>query len=412
MEERMLGRNAACLGGNMQLRGGGSYREKGEQITQRIGEGYRGENTLNREGTQMGPRRDPNTIDIDRGRGGDRTCYVCGKWGHMAKNCWESSNNLYSILRLEKLGNKFSCINTTERVRDVQHTLRPLRKVQIRVGLEKLENYEGVAVRVLLDNRAIGLFMDMTFAQEKRFKMEKLKKPLLVRNVDGMVNAGGAIIYQVECNMFFRGHVKRARMNVCNLGKTEVILGMLQLAAHNLEIDWEKGEVKITCCPPICERKKQEEKEKEVKKVEKDKDEKTLKKLVPKRFWKWKRVFGKKESERIPVQTTWDHAIELKEVCTKKGKDILLVEEEKGESTGICRGSVEERIYLTFQVTPNITSTLCGKKGQHTKNGTGLLTHKPVDNKEWVFLIPHRRYTGWSKKEEGVRKARSEIGIQ
>ena len=95
------------------------------------------------------------------------------------------------------------------------------------MGLEKLENYEGVAVRVLLDNRAIGLFMDMTFAQEKRFKMEKLKKPLLVRNVDGMVNAGGAIIYQVECNMFFRGHVKRARMNVCNLGKTEVILGML-----------------------------------------------------------------------------------------------------------------------------------------------------------------------------------------
>jgi len=95
------------------------------------------------------------------------------------------------------------------------------------VGLEKLENYEGVAVRVLLDSRAIGLFMDMTFAQEKRFKMEKLKKPLLVRNVDGMVNAGGAIIYQVECNMFFRGHVKRARINVCNLGKTEVILGML-----------------------------------------------------------------------------------------------------------------------------------------------------------------------------------------
>ena len=95
------------------------------------------------------------------------------------------------------------------------------------MGLEKLENYEGVAVRVLLDNRAIGLFMDMTFVQEKRFKMEKLKKPLLVKNVDGMVNAGGAIIYQVECNMFFRGHVKRARMNVCNLGKTKVILGML-----------------------------------------------------------------------------------------------------------------------------------------------------------------------------------------
>ena len=37
----------------------------------------------------MGPRRDPNTMDIDRGKKGDRTCYICGKWGHMAKNCWE-----------------------------------------------------------------------------------------------------------------------------------------------------------------------------------------------------------------------------------------------------------------------------------------------------------------------------------
>jgi len=30
-------------------------------------------------GAQTGPRRDPNTMDIDRGKGGDRTCYVCGK---------------------------------------------------------------------------------------------------------------------------------------------------------------------------------------------------------------------------------------------------------------------------------------------------------------------------------------------
>ena len=51
-----------------------------------------------------------------------------------------------------------------------------------------------------------------------------------------------------------------------------------------------------------------------------------------------------------------------KEVCTKKEKGILIVEGGKGGSTGICGGSVEERIHLTFQVTPNVTSTLCGKK--------------------------------------------------
>ena len=49
-----------------------------------------------------------------------------------------------------------------------------------------------------------------------------------------------------------------------------------------------------------------------VKKIERNEDKEVLKKLVPKRFWKWKKVFGKKESERMPVQKVWDHAIELK----------------------------------------------------------------------------------------------------
>jgi len=97
----------------------------------------------------------------------------------------------------------------------------------LKVGLEKLESHEGVAVKALLDSGATGLFMDTTFAKEKGFKMEKMKRPLLVKNVDGSENIGGAIIYQVECNMFFKGHVERVRIDVCNLGKTEVILGML-----------------------------------------------------------------------------------------------------------------------------------------------------------------------------------------
>ena len=134
---------------------------------------------------------------------------------------------MYSVLCPEKLDNKSNFINTTERVRDIWHILWLLREVWIKVGLEKLENHKRVAVRVLLDSGAMGLFMDMTFAREKEFKIEKLKNPLLVRNVDRTVNAGGAITHQVECNMFFKGHIKRVRMDVCNLGKTEVILGML-----------------------------------------------------------------------------------------------------------------------------------------------------------------------------------------
>ena len=141
-------------------------------------------------------------------------------------------------------------------------------------------------MKVLLDSRVTDLFMDTTFAKEKGFKMEKLKKPLLVRNVDRTANVGGAITHQVECNMFFKGHMERARIDMYNLGKTELILGMPWLAAHNPEIDWEKGEVKMTRCPSICGRRKQEVKEKKVRKTKKDKDKEVLKKLVPRRFWK------------------------------------------------------------------------------------------------------------------------------
>ena len=76
-------------------------------------------------------------------------------------------------MRPEKLGNKSNSINTAERVRDVQCTLWPLREVWLKVGLEKLENHEGVAVKALLDSGATGLFTNATFAKEKGFKMEK-----------------------------------------------------------------------------------------------------------------------------------------------------------------------------------------------------------------------------------------------
>ena len=84
--------------------------------------------------------------------------------------------------------------------------------------------------------------------------MIKLEKPILVRNVDSTGNSGGAILHKVEVNVYFKWHVERVRMDIYDLGKTEVILGMPWLQAHNPEIDWEKGEVKMMRCPPICGR--------------------------------------------------------------------------------------------------------------------------------------------------------------
>jgi len=84
-------------------------------------------------------------------------------------------------------------------------------------------------------------------------------------------------------------------------------------------------------CPPICGKRKQEEKEKKVRKTEKDENEKVLRKLVPRRFWKWKKVFGKKKSERMPVRKTWDHAIELKEGFMPRKRKVYSLSREVRE---------------------------------------------------------------------------------
>jgi len=68
--------------------------------------------------------------------------------------------------------------------------------------------------------------------------------------------------------------MERMRMDVCDLGKTEVILGMPWLAAHNPEINWETREVKMTRCPPLCGGRSQ--KREKVKRVATEEEEKIV----------------------------------------------------------------------------------------------------------------------------------------
>ena len=198
------------------------------------------------------------------------------------------------------------------------------------VGIEKVDTHEGRTVKVLLDSGATGLFMSKGLAQKGGYKLMKLDQPLQVRNVDGTGNSGGAITHEVEVNMFYKGHVERVRMDVCELGKTDVILGMPWLAVHNPEIDWEKGEIRMTRCSPLCGKVVRIKGKKEIREDEKrivrwtvdekedwereeemEADHRKVEEMVPKRFYKWLKVLRKVESERMLVRKAWDHAIDL-----------------------------------------------------------------------------------------------------
>jgi len=88
----------------------------------------------------------------------------------------------------------------------------------------------------------------------------------MVRNVNRTNNNRRAITHQVEANVYYKDYVERMRMDVYNLEKMEVILGMPWLQVHNPEIDWETGEVKMMRCLSLYGRAVLKKKEKKVKK--------------------------------------------------------------------------------------------------------------------------------------------------
>jgi len=250
-----------------------------------------------------------------------------------------------------------------------------LREVTIKIGLERLDTQEGIMVEALLDSGATGLVMSSEFARKKGFKLKKLERPMQVRNVDGLFNREGPIENMVEVNVYYKGHVERTEIDVIGGQKWGVILGMPWLERHNPEIDWKTGEVKMTRYPeeygrqwrPVqgklgWEKQKEEEarEEKEEKKKEKKKNQKKgkavevrrvteeweiwdeeeeaakseaeAKKLVPEKFHRWIKMFGKKQSERMPTRKLWNHAIDVKEgFMPWKGKVYPLSREEREE---------------------------------------------------------------------------------
>jgi len=151
--------------------------------------------------------------------------------------------------------------------------MQPLKEVWMQVGLEKVDSHEGMSVKALLDSGAMGMFADKKFVERNGFRLEKLERPVRIRNVDGTGNSGGLVTHKIEVKIYYQGHVERMKLDICDLGRTEVVLGMPWLAAHNPEINWEIGEVRITKCPPLCGKNKERKERQELKEARRRKTE-------------------------------------------------------------------------------------------------------------------------------------------
>jgi len=104
---------------------------------------------------------------------------------------------------------------------------KALRKIIVKIGLERIDTQEGITVEALLDSRTTGLVMSSGFVRKQGFKLKKIEKPIYVRNVDGMLNKKGPIENTVEVNIYYQEHRERIEIDVIRGQKWNVILGML-----------------------------------------------------------------------------------------------------------------------------------------------------------------------------------------
>ena len=253
-----------------------------------------------------------------------------------------------------------------------------------------------------------------------------------------MLNYAGPIIDTVEVEIFFKGYKERPLIDVIGGQKWGVILGMPQLACHNLEIDWRTEEVQMTRCPEECGKKwrigKQtkpgQQKQKEfrrltideeiaiarmVEKKDEERDEeeylielRTVEEIVPRWFHKYLKVFEKKELERIPTRKAWDHTIDLRKgFVPKKRKIYPLSRVEKEEvqefvkdqlRKGYIRPSKSLQMSLVFFVPK--------------KDGVRLQIPKQLDNQEQLSIATDFRFDRQYWEEEDVHEDGFMVGVQ
>ena len=119
-----------------------------------------------------------------------------------------------------------------------------------------------------------------------------------------------------------------------------------------------------------------------------EEDHRKIEEIVPRKFWKQRKVFGKVKSERMLTRKTWDHAIDLKETFKpQKGKIYSLFKNKRKEVQKFMKNQLKNgyiRLSKSSQISPvffvgkkdnskRIVMDYCNLNDQIVKNNYLLL---------------------------------------
>ena len=78
-------------------------------------------------------------------------------------------------------------------------------------------------MEVLLDSGITRLVISLEFARKQGFKLEKIKRLIYMRNVDGMFNKKEPIEHMVEVNIYYQRYRERMEIDVIRGQKWSII---------------------------------------------------------------------------------------------------------------------------------------------------------------------------------------------
>jgi len=119
-------------------------------------------------------------------------------------------------------------------------------------------------------------------------------------------------------------------------------------------------------------------------------DHRKVKAMVPQKFHKWLKVFGKVESERMPSRKVWDHAIDLKEDFKASKVRIYLLSRNKREEVQSFIDNHLRKRYIWPSKSPQTSPVFfVGKKdgGKHMVMDYRRLNKQTVKNNYPLPLI-------------------------
>jgi hypothetical protein len=101
-------------------------------------------------------------------------------------------------------------------------------------------------MQAFIECGATGCFINIEWARSNKIPTCPLTNPIPVYNVNGTANEAGRIVEIADLVLCYDNHSEHTQFSVTHLGKQSMILGYNWLCNHNLEINWQTKDVKMS----------------------------------------------------------------------------------------------------------------------------------------------------------------------